>query len=119
MIVRFISVSPPSKAWVQLALEDYVRGIASEVQWDDCGARFMVRLPGTCCAPITRLLSESSAVKAQAEDPIERWFEVFPGPGVDYLDVITRHQDEVTNNIAAGFAAFCARFWRGKLEDPG
>lgn len=112
--VGFGSGGPPPRTSLQLALEDYVRGIASEVRWDDGGARFVVRLPGTCCEPITRLLPESSGVKAQTADPIERWFEVFPGD--DYLDVITRHQDELTNNIASGFAQFCARFWSGKLD---
>jgi hypothetical protein len=43
-----------------------------------------------------------------------RWFEVYVGP--DYIDIITREMDDVTNAIAEGFAARCARKWKGKVE---
>lgn len=102
----------PPKQQLQLALEDYVRDIATAVKWDR--DRFFVLLPGKCCLPITRLLPESSPVKAQRGDPVERWFEVYLGP--DNIDIITRFQDEVTSNIAMGFAQFAARFWEGELD---
>lgn len=104
--------SRPSKKHLRFALEDYVRDIATEVKWSK--GRFIVLLPGTCCNPITRLMPRATNIKAQKEDPLERWFEVWLG--YDHIDVITRFQDEVTNNIATGFAEFCARFWEGELE---
>ena len=102
----------PTKGQIQFALEDYVRDLAIEVKWDR--DRFFVTLPGTCTHPLARL-SDWSGVRAMAEEKRERWFEVYVAE--DNIDVMTRQMDEVTDNIAEGFAKLCARFWEGKLEE--
>lgn len=43
-----------------------------------------------------------------------RWFEVFYDK--DYVDVMTRLQDEFTSAVADGFARAIARRWSGKLQ---
>jgi len=101
----------PTRDQIQLALEDYVRDLATEVKWDK--DRFFVTLPGTCSHPLARL-SDWSGVRAMAEEKRERWFEVYVAK--DSIDVMTRQMDEVTNNIAEGFAKLCARWWEGKFE---
>ncbi len=47
----------------------------------------------------------------------ERWFEVHRDD--DYVTITTRQQDELTNNIATGFAQLVARFWKGQLDLGG
>jgi hypothetical protein len=113
----------PSKTEIRCALEDYVAGLAKEVSWT--GDRFMVILWG---APSFAFQRVGPATPAQrqvwrelaaegglaAPDRRPRWFEVYLHKAC--IDVITREQDEVTNNVARGFAALCARDWIGKLE---
>lgn len=96
----------PSKADLQLVLEDYTLGVATVV-WD--ADRFYVNLKGKPTLPFSRL-----DPLFKYDLPEVRWFEVWLG--IDKIDVITRQTDEITNNIARGFAALCARYWQGDLE---
>jgi hypothetical protein len=108
----------PTRDELQACLEDYVRGIGAPPTWAD--GRLYVALPGTYSHPFTRVGPATDAMRAsfqqRAADPREaRGFEVFIHE--DAICVITRQDDEITNNIAKGFAVLCARGWGGKLED--
>jgi hypothetical protein len=104
----------PTQEQVQLVLEDYVRDLATEVKWDQ--GRFYVVLPGMGSNPLARVSDwPLMADMAKEQRETERWIEVWLGD--DCLDVITRHADEITNNIASGFAKLCARYWKGRLEE--
>jgi hypothetical protein len=64
---------------------------------------------------MTQDTPQARASHELAREARERWFEVWVGQ--DCIDVITRMMDEVTNNIAQGFAKLCARWWEGEIED--
>lgn len=100
----------PTREQLQMVLEDYVLRLGV-VEWET--DRFFVTLPGKCRHPLTRV-TDRRAVEAMNEGPRERWFEVYVGE--DHIDVITRLMDQVTEDIARGFAVVVARFWDGKLE---
>jgi len=70
--------------------------------------RFFVNLPGNTYHTLTRLEPDSTPVRAMG-DPHRRWIEVYMGR--DNLDVITRFQDWVTNDLADGLARHLARYW--------
>lgn len=112
----------PSKEEIQACLEDYVRGLAEKINWER--DRFFVMLPGQFSFPFDRVGPWSARFQREGyrelklEDdgtPRPRWFEVYLHK--DCIDVITRMQDEVTNNIAKGFAVLCARGWQGEIEE--
>lgn len=102
----------PTRKELTVVLEDYMRGLG-KVRWDR--DRFFVDIPGKVSWPFARILPDTNKAKAMAEDPMERWFEVYVGK--DNIDIITRQMDELTNNIATGFAKLCARYWEGELEE--
>lgn len=113
----------PTHDEVLLCLEDYVRGIAvGVVRWD--GQRFSVTFPGAPSFPFARVGPATDAQRAAERERARerepdgtlrgRWFEVYTSD--DYIDVITRQQDEITMNIAHGFAELCARAWNGELS---
>lgn len=113
--------SRPSREDILSVLGDYVRGLASDIEWQ--GDRYFVNFPGRLSFPFQRTGPATEALRAawqeqsstDSEDGINRWFEVWLGD--DCIDVITRGMDEITNVLADGFAKVCARGWNGKLTD--
>lgn len=104
----------PTREQLQMVLEDYLNGIATEVKWDH--DRFFAKLSGKQTHPLRRMPENEVARYAvmATEEVEERWIEVWIGN--DCIDVMTRFADELTNRIADGFAQLCARFWNGRLE---
>lgn len=112
-----VNEKTPTREQIQLVLEDYVRGLAVSVEWNADQRRFYVLLPGMGSMPLARVSDwPLMAGMNKEQQETERWFEVYVEDG-DNIDVITRRADEITNNIASGFAKLCARFWRGRLEE--
>jgi hypothetical protein len=110
--VHWTTRERPRREDVRKTLEHYLGG-AGEVRWDAGTARFYATLPGRPTHPFAW---DPTAV-AMPEPGDLRLFEVWPDPRGRCLCVITRMQDEFTNNVAAGFAALCARRWRGRIEE--
>lgn len=109
----------PADADLRVVLEDYLGGCAEVEERPQVGSGrpwFFITIPGKPTFPFGRLeeMRGTPNAAAIAETP-ERWFEVFVAD--DYVDVITRHGDEFTGVVAQGFAALCARFWGGELEE--
>jgi hypothetical protein len=106
----------PSKKDIQKTLEDYMEGIATEIRWEK--DRFFVRLPGTCRHPLQRVLPLDMAHvwRQFAEDPRERWIEVWINKKTGTIDVMTRMSDRITNAIAQGYAQVIAKWWSGRIE---
>lgn len=113
---RFVNWKPgkkPTRQEVQLVLEDFFVGAATEIRWDK--DRFFVTLVGKHSNPLKRV-SDSPLVKMEPEPGWEgRHLEVWLGS--KSLDVLTRQQDEFTNRVADGLAALFARYWEGELEE--
>lgn len=111
----------PTQDEILLCLEDYVRDLAVGVVRRD-GQRFSVTLPGWPSFPFARVGPSTDAQRRSHQERARdadgsmrtRWFEVYVGG--DYIDVITREMDEVTNNIARGFAELSARAWDGEIR---
>ena len=111
----------PTKDEVQTILEDYLAGMVTSLTWR--GGRFYVILPGAPSWPFQRVGPATPAQRgawlelAREMDgaPRSRCFEVYLD--AEYVDVITRHDDEVTNAIASTFARLCARAWNGRVEE--
>jgi len=98
---------------VHECIEDYVRGLGTVSRFQD---RLFVTLPGTVSFPFARVGPATEYQRASArEDRNERWFEVYIGE--DSVDVITRQMDEITNNVARGFAELMARGWDGDFKE--
>lgn len=107
----------PPKEDVGRVLEDYLGDFLVKNEWG--GGRWNVQLVGSTSWPFRRLAEVEGTAQAtfwnSPEAKRDRWFEVYIGD--DNIDVITRQSDEVTNNIADGFAKLLARFWQGRLDD--
>lgn len=113
--VYFPKGEVPSKEDVGKALEDYLGAYATRVYWQR--DRWFAVLVGTKSWPFKRLEPPDSrmAQAAALETEEERWIEVWLDN--ECIDVMTRHSDEATNNLASGFAKLAARYWKGRLED--
>lgn len=94
----------PSREALAAALRGYI-GKAGRVRWR--GDRWFVVLPGVTSWPPMPMTPPFVG--------IERWFEVWTDR--DSIDVMTRMQDPLVNAVAEGFAAHCARRWRGKRDE--
>lgn len=107
----------PSKEDVGRVLEDYLGDLLVEIEWG--GGRWNVQLVGSTSWPFRRLAEMEGTTMAafwnSPEAKRDRGFEVYIGD--DNIDVITRQTDEVTGNIADGFAKLLARFWKGRLDE--
>src|SRR6266545_1329742 len=98
----------PTTTEIHVVLEDYVAGLATEIQTEVQldHDRVFVTLPGVPSFPLARCGPTTESARTEArERAVEddgsqrrRWFEVFLG--VDYVDVITRQMDPITNDIA-------------------
>jgi hypothetical protein len=114
------SEQKPTRAELQRVLEDYLRGIATEIAWDQ--DRFFVTLPGSPSCPLARDEGTPEPLRRAVDtehdgQPRPRWIEVWISPMDGAVDVMTRSMDEVTNAVAREFAAIIARRWRGRIED--
>jgi hypothetical protein len=110
--IHFKGPTRPTREDLGVALEDYLRGVATEVRWDR--DRYFITLAGSGSSPFERLGERRFA--AWREPGYEgRFFEVWWREGV--VDVITRQQDPLTEIVADGFATLAARFWKGERED--
>ena len=58
--------------------------------------------------------SSSTTFMPDAVTREERWIEVHWNP--KHVDVLTRNQDEFTNDLAASFARRLAAHWNGNLD---
>jgi len=110
----------PSDADLRDVLTDYLGGCGAEIeeqaQPESPHPWFFITLPGKPTFPFGRLAEMVGSPRAEAmTECTERWFEVFVAD--DYVDVITRRGDEFTSVVARGFAALCARFWGGEMEE--
>lgn len=100
----------PTKKDLRIAAEDYLGDLLQGIQWAE--DRWIVTIKGNRSHPLQRL-ADPKFLDQEPKDG--RWFEVwFNGKTVD---VITRRQDELTGNIASGFASLVARFWEGELDE--
>lgn len=117
IFVRFNHDRKPTRQEVQYLLEDYFKGIATNVRWDS--DRFFVSLPGTQTNALGRM---PDAHHLYREPDGKRWIEVWladPDPAYKnqaVVDVMTRQADEVTNAMAEGVVEILARFWKGEVE---
>lgn len=110
----------PTCEQIGIVLADYMRGIATEVEWNESGKRYYALLPGGKSYPLRRLMKELDLPDyLTATDGEERWIEVFVAlDGAEpCISVITRVQDEVTMDLAGGFARRIAQYWKGRLEE--
>lgn len=111
--IHFKKGEVPSKDDVKIVLEDYLGAFMTKNRWE--AGRWIAQLVGNKSYPFQRLLPDSNRALMYAETPKEdRWLEVYID--TDNIDVITRQADEVTMNIADGFAKLVVRYWKGKLE---
>lgn len=107
----------PTRKEVQIVLEDFFTGVATKIEWDQ--DRFFIDLVGKPRSPFYRL-SEAAKRSDDAFFHEEEGFDVRcleVWLGADCLDIMTRHQDELTNTLATGLARAFARFWGGSYED--
>jgi len=102
----------PTKRVLRIAAEDYLGDLLQEIRW--MGDRWIVTIKGERSHPFKRLVDPKILFLDQ-EPKDGRWFEIWVKGKT--VDIITRRQDELTNNIASGFARLVARFWEGKLEE--
>jgi len=111
--VYFDKGKRPSKEDVKKALVDYLGATMTNIKWRS--GRWTAQLVGSKSWPFRRLEPDSRLAPAYEEEAKEdRWIEVFFHR--NSIDVLTRRQDELTNNIARGFAQLLARYWQGRLE---
>ena len=111
--IRFGKGKVPSKEDVGKALEDYLGATMTNIKW--VNGSWCAQLVGSKSWPFRRLETSRIAERYEHEAKESRGIEVFIAK--DNIDVITRQQDELTMNIADGFAKLVARYWHGgKLE---
>lgn len=113
-IDRFVrwKTERPSFEDVQTVLEDFLGDVLVKLDVD--GKHISAKIVGKPSFPFRRIHGDEF-LAPMTEQHSERWLEVHVDKA--YVDVITRITDEFTNVVAEGFAALCARRWRGK-RDP-
>jgi len=121
----FFRKETPSYEDIKCLLEDYVRGLATQVTFEAAPSKdksmefWGVLLPGTPTFPFRRVKGFEGLFGEGKMQPKERWFEVVVTRDKDKvtsLDVITRLADELTGVIADGFVAICVRCWKAKVD---
>lgn len=98
----------PTEKQVELVVRNYF-GDCGTVEWSH--DRWIISLPGTPTWTFEGIEKDSRASTRNDE----RWIEVHHGD--DSVDVVTRHQDDLTNALAAGLANAFARYWNGEVDD--
>lgn len=107
--VRWGTARTPTSAEIRMVCEDFV-GAAGDVICSEESGRLVIRLPGSCSNPFSRVLPGVRVF----EDGERRWIEVFEHE--DSIDVITRMHDDFTNGLAQRLAEVFAREWDGTVE---
>lgn len=102
----------PTKKQIGEVLTDFLGELATSVEWKT--DRWYATLVGKQSHMFQRQ-SERVARRAEYDRGRERWIEVWLKGKT--MDVMTRQADDATNALAAEFAARCARYWNGRLED--
>ncbi len=112
--VYFEKGKTPKRDDVGKVLEDYLGALLIGKEWKR--DRWLALLVGKKSWPFRQVEDTSSAMAQAAveEAKEERWIEVIVTRGS--IDVLTRRQDELVNNVADGFAKLVARYWQGRLE---
>lgn len=105
--------APRRRDDIEALLVDYFDAAATSVSWER--DRFFVHLVGKTSPALARQHDVPDWYRYVEPERATRWIEVWLGE--DCIDVMTRNQDELTNDLAAGLARLIARFWRGKLEE--
>lgn len=109
----------PTKDDIGTALADYLGDeLIKEIHWDR--DRWFVTIIGKRSHPLRNLVDEDFRKRhmdPENGDPDNgRHIEVWVDERGETVDVLTRRQDELTSNIALGFAKIVARFWEGELD---
>lgn len=126
---RFVNFPPrkrPSYDDIKCLVEDYVRGLALQVDFttamsSDKDLEFWsIQLPGHPSFPFKRVKGFENIHWHDGGKlwPPERWFEVVvsrSGAKVTQIDVITRLADEITSVVAEGLVSLCVRNWKAKV----
>lgn len=107
----------PPREDVGKVLEDYLGALLTNNKWQPDrpphkSGRWMAQLTGSKSWPFRRV--EPAAQCPWEPNTTDRWIEVYID--TNNIDVITRSQDELVNNVADGFAKLVARYWQGKLD---
>jgi hypothetical protein len=105
----------PSHEELKTVLEDYLGALAESV------VRTQDRICATLLGPLSfafqRIGPATEAMRKVWKEEVDcaepRMVEVWVSKNCMY--VMTRRTDHVTNVIADGFAALCARSWNGRL----
>ncbi len=98
----------PSIKEVAIILEDYL-GKGAKVELQD--KRIFGTVPGTPSFPFKRVVE---GMGKEFNDQNERWIEIYMDE--KDIDIITRGQDEFTNNVAQGFYELIKRFYQTDKE---
>ena len=118
--VLFKDDNKPTLEQLKFILEDYLGDIGAKIDYQE--ACWFVSFPGKPSSPFRRS-HPVGYIGAGLHD--ERWFEVFVG-SLDQkhgenmgpnVDIITRFQDEIINNIAEGFAGLLRRFYKATSDE--
>lgn len=99
----------PTLEELKFILEDYLQGFGAEIKCDE--DRWFVKLPGTPSFPFARVCPMITSF------PEDRWFEVYVASLEEEdkcIDIITRMQDELTNNIATGYYNIICRYYEAE-----
>jgi hypothetical protein len=119
-IVYLPSDKGPTKGQLGRLIKDYLGGIMTSLRWG--GQRWTAVLVGPKSWMYRRSFDpsckyqrlEAAAHESEGWYQQERWIEVWLGD--DCIDVITRQQDELTNDIASRLAWRIALLYKGTLE---
>ena len=101
----------PSKDEIRLVCEDLI-GSTGRVYWTDTNQRWLSVEPrGDTSDALGRIRGPRPTLRHGEA----RWIEVFVD--ADYLDVITRDQDQLTGAVARRLATIFATQWGGLFHD--
>lgn len=109
----------PTQKEIGLLIEDFFSGLATEFKFEEnkSGNWWFVSLPGVPSFPFRQIMDGGEDRGKAVAERGERWIEVYQPKKNDYLNVMTRGQDHITNIIASGLQTTFARYWEGKLEE--
>jgi hypothetical protein len=105
----------PTAVQLIRVLEDYFYGFGLVTPTSDGPQRIAIFLPGKPHSATRSIYPEhtAAAVPTVLGFSVQEWrvVEVFIDSAGEYVDVITRQTDHITNAVAEGLAALYARLW--------